>query len=162
MAGVSFETPLGVLVGNNTNNSLLTANTLLIGGNQMLPAIIDLGIIIGDGTNIIPLGATGRTIGPFDFAGQLLQWSIIGQETGNVSIDIWKCTYAQYDGGSTHPIAADIISNTNPIIMNGIKNQGNNNLWISNFSVGDMYAFNVSSVANSKQVSIFIKTLKLS
>jgi len=120
--------------------------------------------VIGDGTNVITTGATGRYLGPFDFSGTIQSWSIIGQESGTVSIDLWKTTYTAFDAGATHPAASDKISASAPISMtSSTKNQSSSLTgWTTAFSVGDIFALNVSSASLSKQVMIFLKVSKTS
>lgn len=165
MAGSSyFETPTGVMVGNNTTNSVMTVNSFSVNGVQLLPAIVNIGIALGDGTNVITTGAGGRYLGPFDYSGQILAWSVISQESGSIVVDMWKCTYSQFDAGATHPVAADKISANAPITVSGNTKAQSSTLtgWTNTFSVGDIFAFNANSVSNNKLVTIFLKILKTS
>lgn len=154
----------GFLFGNASVNTSVTSTGVSVNGKALLPMTTDIAIVIGDGTNVISTGATGRYLGPFDYAGTIQGWSIIGQESGSVSIDLWKTTYTAFDAGATHPVAADKISATAPITMTtATKNQSSTLTgWTTSFSAGDIFAFNVASVTSSKQVTIFLKVLKTS
>jgi hypothetical protein len=155
----------GILLGNASVNTSITSTGISVNGKAILPATIDIGFALGDGTNVITTGFTGRYLGPFDYGGTILGWSIIGQESGSVSIDVLKTTYTAFDAGATHPsVAADKISATAPITLSSAtKNQGSPTGWTANtFAAGDIFAFNVSSATTSKLVTVFLKVLKTS
>ena len=46
---------------------------------------------------------------------------LLGKGSGSIQVDIRKCTYSQFDGGSTHPVAGDSIFTTKPSINSGTK-----------------------------------------
>jgi len=153
-----------IFVGNSSVNTSISAGNVAINGVQLLPAVSDFGVTIGDGTNILATGITGRSLPPFDFAGVLLGYTIIGQESGNTTIDVWKCTYSQFDNGATHPVAADKISGTNPITLSSAYKNQDTTLtgWTTTFAVGDMYTYNVTGTPTNKQVNVIFKYKKTS
>ncbi len=122
---------------------------------------LDLFVTIGDGVNVIPTGVAANWF-ELDFAGTITQWTVLANASGSVSIDVWKCTYAQFDAGATHPVAADKISATSPITFSSATKGQDSTLagWTTAFNVGDVLAFNVSSAATCKQVTISLRVTK--
>jgi len=75
--------------------------------------------------------------------------------SGSLTVDIWRCSYAQFDGGVTHPVLADSITGGNPLIISsGTKVTSNLGSWGTSLNQGDVLAFNISSVASATQATI--------
>lgn len=56
---------------------------------------------------------------PFD--AKVLEWAIVGDATGSVVVDVYQCTHAQYDAGSTHPVSSDKITASDPPTITAAK-----------------------------------------
>jgi len=73
----------------------------------------------------------------------------------SVTVDIWRCSYAQFDSGSTHPVSADSICGGNPLVItNDAKTTSTLSGWNTSLNAGDVLAFNISSVSSATQATI--------
>jgi hypothetical protein len=156
-----FETPDGIQIG-NANGFIANSSSLSIGGNKLLPATIDVGAVIGDGTNVIPTGRGGRFIGPFDFNFTITAWSLLGAlESGSIAITLYKCTYANYDPVSGSFSAMCPVGN---ITMSSVtKQQGTVSGWSNtNVAAGEILLINVESVTSLRQAILTFKATKTS
>ena len=85
--------------------------------------------------------------------------TLVCSPTGSIVLDIWRCTYGQFDGGSTHPAAGDSICGGNPLtISSGTKATSTLSGWNTSLGQGDILAFNVSGVSNviSATVTLYL------
>lgn len=74
--------------------------------------------IDGGGTEIAD-GIVGDFVIRWDCT--ITGWQILGDQSGDITVDLWKCTYAQFDN-SAHPVAGDSIWGTKPAISGAHKN----------------------------------------
>ena len=75
--------------------------------------------------------------------------------SGSLTVDIWRCSYAQFDGGVTHPVVADSITGGNPLLIpSDSKTTSTLAGWNPSLNKGDVLAFNISSVTNATQATI--------
>ena len=95
-----------------------------------------LPIQIGDGASVIPVGVWCDVEIGFD--GEITEWRLFGDQTGSLTIDTWKDSYANYP-----PTAADTMWGTKPNLASGSKNQGTG-LTIA-VTKGDIIRVNVDS-----------------
>lgn len=76
---------------------------------------------------------------------------LFGNATGSIIVDIWKCTYAQFDAGSTHPVSGDsICGGLPPTITSSTKASVSTTdlqSWSTQLLQYDVLAFNVPSTA---------------
>ena len=157
----------GVLVsGNVYKATYVLANTewLLHGFyGGVASSTIDIPFLIGDGSNVITTGL-GSAIGPFDFAFEISAWSLLAWQSGSISVDLYKCTYAQWDAGATHPVAGDKITASAPLaISSALKNQSSALTgWTATVAVGDILVPNVASVTSIKRLQGMLKARKTS
>jgi hypothetical protein len=113
-----------------------------------------------DGSNnVITTGVKGFL--SIDFDCTIQQVTLLTDRTGNISVDIWKTTYANFDAGTTHPVYIDnITANVAPAIVNGTK-YINSSLsgWNTTINAGDILGF--YATANTVQkATLTIKVLK--
>ena len=81
--------------------------------------------------------------------------TMVSAPTGSLTVDIWRTSYALFDGGSTHPVVADSICGGNPLsISSGTKTTSTLANWGTSLNQGDVLAFNISSVTNATQATI--------
>jgi len=61
----------------------------------------------------------------------ITQWTLVGDQSGSAVIDLWKCTYAQFDSGGTHPVVGDSMIGTGnkPTLSSVTKNQAAPSGW---------------------------------
>jgi hypothetical protein len=120
-----------------------------------IPATAQYFIIGGGG----PVQAGPASGGPLviNFAATITAAEIIGDVSGSASVDIWRCSYAQYDGGITHPVAADSICGGNYLtISSGVKGQSNLTSWNTSINSGDFLAFYVNSSSSLNTLTIIM------
>lgn len=82
-----------------------------------------------------------------DFAFDIQQVTLLGDVSGTATVDVRRTTYAAYNG-TTHPGAGDsIVASAVPTLTTAIKYQdGALAGWSKSIAVGDVLAFNLSSV----------------
>lgn len=119
--------------------------------------VTTLSFIIDGGGVVLTTGMKGYI--PLDFAGTILQAELLADQSGSVVVDVFKCTYAQFDAGSTHPVSGDkITASAPPTISTATKSQDATLTgWTTGFSAGDIFAFNVNSVTTIQRVTIALK-----
>lgn len=121
-----------------------------------LPASIEY--VLDEGGVTITTGNKGYLQVPF--SGQFTSVTLLGDTTGSISIDIWKCTYAAFDGGITVPTAANsIVSGNYPAITSGTKYTLDNlSSWSAvGFDATDILAFVVNSCTAFTRMTISLK-----
>jgi len=93
------------------------------------------------------------------FVGVLSQVDMVADRSGSIVLELWKCTYAQFDAGGTHPVAADKISaSTPPTISSGTKSTDSTlSGWTTALTAGDVIAFNVTSAATIQRLTVTLK-----
>ena len=112
-----------------------------------LPAAIEY-VIDGGGGNV-----PARTFGylQIPFNATVTSWDLFADVSGSIIVNVWKCTYAQFDAGVTHPVAGDSITGTDtPTITSATKARSTALTgWTTTLAIGDVLAFNVPSTATN-------------
>jgi len=118
-------------------------------------------VAIDGGGSAITTGLKGY-LGPMPFGGTITEATMIVDQTGSIVIEIWKCTYSDFDAGSTHPVSGDkITASAPPTISTGTKSQDSTLTgWTTAFSAGDIFAFNVNSVTDAERVTLTLNFTK--
>lgn len=119
------------------------------------------GITIDGSGSIITTGIKGSTCIQNDCT--IIKWNVYSTDlsftTGSITFDLWKTTYANYDG-ITHPVIGDSIcgSGIKPSITVEKKGEGTDFTgWTTtNLSAGDIISFNIDSVSSLTRVSLFL------
>lgn len=131
-----------------------------IGVASALPGAIEFTIDGAGGT----IGAATWGFLEVPFAATLDSWTMVADQTGSIIINVWKCTYAQFDPPTT-PSAANDITNGNPPTITAAKKNQDTNLsdWTTvTLSEGDILAFNVPSVATTiSRVTLSLSLIRL-
>jgi len=130
---------------------------------SQLPAsapIAAIQFVIDGGGSTITTGLKGYLEVPF--ACTINQATLLADASGSIVVNVWKCTYAQFDAGGTHPVAADkITASAPPTISTATKAQDATLTgWTTSISAGDILAFNVDSVTTIKRVTLDLKVTK--
>lgn len=114
---------------------------------------------IGDGTNVIPAGVWCDVF--IDIPGDIVEVTLLGNESGSIVIDLWKCTYAQFDN-TTRPVVADsITAAAKPTISSAHKSQDSTLTgWTRALAVANVIRVKVDSVTNLKRVLMNIKVAR--
>lgn len=117
----------------------------------------DITFVIDGGGSTITTGVKGYLI--IDFASTITQATLLADQSGSVVVNVWKCTYAQFDAGSTHPVSGDsITASAPPTISTATKSQDSTLTgWTTAISAGDVLAFNVNSVTTCQRVTITLR-----
>jgi hypothetical protein len=106
------------------------------------------------------LGTGVKCYVPVDFACTIKQVELLADVSGSVTIDIWKCTYAQFDAGSTHPVVGDsITASAVPALASASKYQDATLTgWTTSISAGDILAFDVKVASvTSTRITVSLK-----
>lgn len=158
----------GVLIGNGTggikDSGAGTSGQLLTSQGAADPLYADniatLSFIVDGGGSVITTGMKGYLEIPF--ACTIKRVTALADQSGSVVVDIFKCTYAQFDAGSTHPVSGDkITASAPPTITTAIKSQDSTLTgWTTAIAAGDVLGFNVNSITTCQRVTISLKVTK--
>ena len=87
------------------------------------------------------------------FSGVITGWYILSDVVGDIVIDIWKDTYANYP-----PTVDDSITGSEKPTLSSQKKAQDLTLstWITSFSEGDVFMFNIDSVNTITKVSLVL------
>jgi hypothetical protein len=143
-----------VIVG----TSLITfAKITSFSGNQLSGAIEY--VIDGLG-QVVTTGVKGYLEVPFNCT--INRATLLADRSGSAVVDVWRCTYAQFDGGATHPVAADkITASAPPTISSATKAQDTTlSGWTTSLNAGDILAFNVNSASAIQRLTLSLKLTK--
>jgi hypothetical protein len=89
------------------------------------------------------------------YAATITGASMVAAPSGSLVVDIWRCTYGQFDGGSTHPVVGDSICDSNKLtISGGTKTQNSLANWTTSLNQGDVLALNISSASTVTQATV--------
>ena len=105
--------------------------------------------------NVIGTGVIGDMTVPF--ACTITAAYLLADQTGSITVDIWKDTYANFP-----PTNADSITSASPpSISSGIKSE-NTSLsgWTTAIAAGDILRFNVDSCSAITRVGIYLKVTR--
>ena len=123
--------------------------------------VSDIEFIIDGAGAAIGTGVKGYLV--VDVAMTINQVTLLGDQSGSITIDIWLCTYAQFDAGATHPVVGDsITSGAVPAISSATKYQDSTLTgWNTSIPAGSVLAFNVKVAAASiTRVTLALKTTR--
>ena len=120
----------------------------------------DEAIGASDGSMAVPIDGGGATITTgvkhdlqMPFSGVFYGWSMLGDRTGSIQIDIWKDSYANFP-----PTDADSITGgAEPEIAANTKGMVDDDDIEWAFSAGDVLRFNVDSVTDLQRVTLSLK-----
>jgi hypothetical protein len=131
------------------------------GGGGGAGSAASLHYVIDGGGLALTTGVKGYLI--CDFGGTINSATLLADISGSITIDIWKCTYAQFDAGATHPVVGDsITASATPALASATKYQdlvltG----WNTTVNAGDVFAFNVKVAAvNCTRVTVDLKVIR--
>ena len=110
------------------------------------------GVVIDGGGNDITTGVKGDVVIPYDMT--ITSWTILGDSTGSIVVDLWKSNYQGYP-----PVAENKITGSQkPGLSSQLKNQSTSvTSWQTSVSAGDIIRFNVDSCSGIKKLTLSIK-----
>lgn len=81
---------------------------------------------------------------------------LFADRVGSIVLDVWKCTYSQFDAGVTHPVLGDAITSVTPPTITAATKSENTTLtnWTVALHAGDVLGFNITSVSSIKRVTL--------
>ena len=111
-------------------------------------------IIDGVGTQITS-GVKGDIQIPFSCT--INSWTILGDQSGSIVVDVWKDTYANFP-----PTVADTITGSEkPTLSSADKNEDLSlSTWTSSVAAGDILRFNVDSASTLTRVTVVLKVTR--
>lgn len=149
---------LGSSANDGTGDNLRAAGAK-INAHIDLPG--EIMVVIDGGGVAITTGLKGY-LGPVPFDGTITQATLLADQSGSIVVDVWKCTYSQFDAGSTHPVSGDkITASAPPTISTATKSQDSTLTgWTTSFAAGDVFAFNVNSASTIQRATLSLKFTK--
>jgi hypothetical protein len=164
VADLAAKAPLAspALSGNPTaptpaaaDNDTSIATTAFVQGEIANAKISTISFVIDGGGAAISTGIKGDLEIPF--ACTINQWTLLGDQSGSIVIDIWKDTYANYP-----PTVADTITaSAKPTITTAVKGQSATLTgWATAIAAGATLRFNVDSVSAMQRVTLSLKVTK--
>lgn len=88
-----------------------------------------------------------------DMGGEIESWTILSQDTGNISIDIKKTNYQNFPNGFSSIVGSEI-----PVLINQNKNKDDNlTTWQKRLDVNDVLNFEVLSCSGIKRCTVTLK-----
>jgi hypothetical protein len=118
-------------------------------------------IFVMDGVgSVIPAGMQGYL--EIDFAGTITKATLLADQVGSIVVDIFKCTYSQFDASGTHPVVGDsITASSKPTISSGTKYQDATLTgWTTALVSGTVLGFNVNSASTITRLTVTLEVIK--
>ena len=116
---------------------------------------------IGDGVNDITAGFW-VDLPPCDIPGTIVYASMLANEDGDLEVDLYRCTFAEFDAGATHPVSGDSIVASAPleIVADNKSEDATLTGWDPDLAVGDILRAWVNSATDIKQCTIGLRVLR--
>jgi len=121
--------------------------------NDVKPCSITF--IIDGGGATITTGIKGDLRIPF--ACTINSWTLMGDQSGSIVVDIWKDTLANFP-----PDAADVITASAKPTISGATNAASSTLtgWTTSIAADDVLRFNVNSVTTVTRMTLHLKVTR--
>lgn len=121
---------------------------------------VSIAFVIDGGGLVLTPGMKGYVEVPFECT--LERYTLLPDVSGSVSIDVWKCAYADFNAGTTHPVVADSITGANPAVINASTKAQDTALsgWTTFIAAGSILAFYVNSATTIKRVTLSLRATK--
>lgn len=118
------------------------------------PATIEF-VMDGSGYGL-NTGMKGYLVVPFECTATSA--TLLADKVCSASVDVWKCTQAEFDAGITAPTSADSITGSNTPTIASTTQYYSQNLttWVSSFGQGDVLAYNIDSVSGAERLTLSI------
>ena len=137
------------------DNSTKVATTAYVdAGISTANKPIDLVFVIGDGVNTISAGIKGYL--PVDFSGTINSWTVVGNASGSIVIELWKANNAVPNSGNK------ITASAGPTLSSAQYAKSSTLTgWTTSFSAGDVFGINVTGTPTTvKQITLAVKATK--
>lgn len=135
--------------------------TLSNGGTIYVNNNIGVEFIIDGGGAQLGTGLKGTLEIPFNAT--ITGVSLLGDQTGSVVLDIWKCPYTTYNP-PTHPAVGDSITGSSVPTIVSAKKYSDTTLagWNPYIIANDVLAFNINSVTAFTRLNVTLTVTKTS
>jgi hypothetical protein len=112
-------------------------------------------VTMDNGEAVFVAGTTIDIIMPAAMNVKSYTMVVTNPTSGSIVLDIWKCTYAQFDN-STHPVVGDsITASAKPTISSSYKAQDTTLTgWTKGVSLYDIWRVRIDSCTSIKKFSI--------
>jgi hypothetical protein len=119
-----------------------------------------LSFLIDGGGAAPSTGIKGYILIPF--ACTITSNTLLADQSGSIVVDIFKCTFTQFDAGVTHPVAADKITGSTPPTISAATKEQDSTLtgWTTTINANDVLAFNVNSAVTITRVTLTLALTK--
>jgi Collagen triple helix repeat (20 copies) len=117
--------------------------------------------IIDGNSSVISVATKGYIEVPFNCT--INQVTLLADVGGAIVVDIWKCTYAQFDAGSTHPVVGDTITAAAPPTIPATTTKAQDAVlagWNKTVNAGDLIAYHVNSCTTITRCTVSLKVTK--
>lgn len=96
------------------------------------------------------------------FACTITQAELLADQTGSIVVNIWKCTYAQYDPPTT-PTSANKITASAPPTISSAKKATDSTLtgWTTAIAAGDVLTINVDSCTTITRATLSLRLTRV-
>ena len=111
--------------------------------------------VIDGGGVAITTGVKGDLTIPF--ACTILEWTLLGDQSGSIVVDVWKDTYANFP-----PTIADVITASAKPTISATTNGQSSTLtgWTTTITAGDTLRYNVNSATTIQRATLSLKVRK--
>lgn len=112
--------------------------------------------VIDGGGSAITIGQKGHLSIPFGCT--ITSWTLLADQSGNITIDVWKDTYVNFP-----PTVADNITGSEIPTLSSVQNNRDLDLttWTTTVTAGDILAFNVDSCTTVTRVTLTITATRI-
>jgi hypothetical protein len=108
-------------------------------------------IMIDNGSFDITPGSKGYL--NLDVTGIIESWTLVSEDEGNIAIDIFKTSYANFPNGFTSIVGSEF-----PLMTNGRKSRDESlSTWNTKVTAGDILDFRVVSCIGVSKCSLFLR-----
>lgn len=115
--------------------------------------------IVDGGGQTITTGIAGYLSVPF--ACTITGVTLLGDTSGSIVVDIYKCSYTDFDP-TTHPASTDKITASAPPTISSAKKSQDTTLtgWTTAIAANDILAFDVTSVSSMQRVAVNLQVTR--
>jgi hypothetical protein len=145
-----------------TNDSIIQGKAGVWAKRTIAQLITDLALVhtinfvIDGGGAVISTGIKGDLV--VDFACTVTAWTILGDQTGSIVVDIWRDSYANFP-----PVVGDSMTGAEkPTISSATKGQDTSLASGAGWAIaaGDVLRFNVDSVTSLTRATVALKVTR--
>lgn len=135
-------------------NNLSDLDSASLARTHLGVATHSIEVAIDGGGAVLTTGIKGYLEVPFDLT--ITQATLLADQSGSVVVDIFKCSYADFDASSTHPVSGDkITASAPPTISTATKSQDATlSGWTTDVEAGSILGFNINSATTIQRVML--------